>query len=141
MYQYMHICISAFKRCSVRINFQLFVGRLVSYLHYLHFFVFVFVFFSCVQWCPTYCLLLSVFLYFVCLFVGFCLRLVSCVPNVTRFSVFSILDCPFSFCPRLCNQQRLYLLRYTDIITISYYVITHGGCHKSSVFMSWFTIK
>jgi hypothetical protein len=26
----------------------------------------------------------------VCLFVGFCHRLVSCVPNVTRFSVLSI---------------------------------------------------
>ena len=87
----MHICISAYKRCSVRINFQLFVGRLVSYLHYLHFFVFVFVFFVLrIVVSNTYCLLLSVFLYFVCLFVGFCHRLVSCVPNVTRFSVLSI---------------------------------------------------
>ena len=138
----MHICISAYKRCSVRINFQLFVERLVSYLHYLHFFVFVFVFFVLrIVVSNTYCLLLSVFLYFVCLFVCFCPRLVSCVPNVTRFSVLSILDCPFGFFPRLFNQQRLYLLRYTDIITISYYIITHGGCHKSSVFMSWFTIK
>ena len=40
----------------------------------------------CVQWCPTH----IVVLYFVCL------RLVSCVPYVARFSGLSILDWPFS---------------------------------------------
>jgi hypothetical protein len=58
----------------VRSNFQLFVGVLMSYLRYM-------------------CLFAHSDVHHILCFV--CLRLVSCVPNVTSFSVLSYLDCPF----------------------------------------------
>jgi hypothetical protein len=81
----MSVTISAYKRCSVRLYPQSFVGGFVSYLQYLYWFAY-----SGVQ---------HISLCF-CLFY---LRLMFCVPNVTSFSVLAVFDCPF------CILYRLYI--------------------------------
>ena len=66
---------SAYKRVSVRLYLQLFVGGLMSYLRYLCLLAF-----SCVH---IYCVVFSL-----------CLSS-SCVTNVASFSGLSIFDCYF----------------------------------------------
>ena len=88
--------------CSLRLQLQLLVAGLMSYLRDLCLFalsgvqhilccVFCFVFLrlvSYVWWCRTHILLIFCFAY---------LRLVSCVPNAVSFSGLFILDCPSGF--------------------------------------------
>ena len=69
---------STIKRCSVRLYLQLFVGELMSYLHYLCLFVY-----SGVQHILF------------CVFVLFVIRLVYWVHYLGSFSGLYIFDCPF----------------------------------------------
>ena len=65
-------------------HIQLFLGGLMSYLHYLCLFAY------------------SVVQHILCGFKKmYCLRLVSCVSNAARFSGLSIRDCSFGFFYRL----------------------------------------
>jgi hypothetical protein len=73
----MSVAKSVYKRCLVRLYFQLFVGEHMSYLRYLCMFVYLRIVVS-----NTYCV---VFL--------FCFSS-SCVPYVAMCSGLSSLDCP-----------------------------------------------
>jgi hypothetical protein len=77
----MSLTISGYKRCSIRLYLQLFVGGLMSYLRYLCLFAY-----SDVQ--QILCCVFALFLFVLC-------------PHVTSLSSVSIFDCPFGTCLRI----------------------------------------
>ena len=108
----MSVTISAWKRCSVRLHLQLFVGGRISYLRYFCLFT---------QWCLTHIVLCFCFIF---------LRLMNTMLPVS-------LDCPFLIAPSVFSSVYFRVLIQVLQVNMNLrFVIAYWNCNCSNFYRS-----